>query len=51
MVPVSVSGSKISYNYLIVIASQRTGKSKVQTLKLESENYPIVDKVFSILNA
>jgi hypothetical protein len=46
-----VGGAKISYNYLIVISAQKRGKGKVSTLKLESENYPIIDKVYSILSA
>ena len=32
VVPASVSGSKISYNYLIVISAQKRGKNKVYTL-------------------
>jgi hypothetical protein len=52
VIPHNVTGSKIHYNYCIVVSAQKRGKSgKVYTLKLESENYPVVDKVYSILSA
>ena len=52
VIPMSVSGAKIHYNYCLVVSAQKRASSgKVYTLKLESENYPVIDKVYSILSA
>jgi hypothetical protein len=46
-----MSGAKVQYNYLLIVqAAKRLGSNKILTLKLETEDYPIVDKVYSILS-